>query len=338
MERKILIPRLDGSESKVVFGSAGRLLAELLPKSARVIAIADANIDRCQADLLAPFEKIIIGQGESVKTLHTVEELVRELVSREADRSTFLLGIGGGIVTDITGFVASIYMRGIRFGFVPTTLLAQVDASVGGKNGVNLDGYKNMMGCFNQPDFVICDSTLLNSLPDREFRAGMAEMIKTAIIGDEELFELFERTTPEQLRDDTELLSQAIERAVRVKTSIVERDEREAGERRLLNLGHTIGHAIEKCSRKMLHGEAVAAGMGVVVRYAAERGVCSAECAERVLALLDKYGLPSASPIEMRELRKAILRDKKRRGNTLAFILPERIGKCKIEEVEIKEE
>lgn len=335
MERKILIPRLDGSESKVSFGSASELLAEFIPEGRRVIAIADANIDRCHADLLAPFEKIIIGQGESVKTLHTVEELVRELVARQADRSTFLLGIGGGIVTDITGFVASIYMRGIRFGFVPTTLLAQVDASVGGKNGVNLDGYKNMVGCFNQPDFVICDSALLGSLPGREFRAGVAEMIKTAVIGDEELFELFENHTFDEFRKDAELLSWAIERAVRVKAVIVERDEREAGERRLLNLGHTIGHAIEKCSRKMLHGEAVAAGMGIVARYAVERGVCDAECAERILALLDKYGLPTSSPVELRELQKAILRDKKRRGNTLAFILPERIGKCRIEEVDI---
>lgn len=335
MERKILIPRLDGSESKVSFGSASELLAEFIPEGRRVIAIADANIDRCHADLLAPFEKIIIGQGESVKTLHTVEELVRELVARQADRSTFLLGIGGGIVTDITGFVASIYMRGIRFGFVPTTLLAQVDASVGGKNGVNLDGYKNMVGCFNQPDFVICDSALLGSLPGREFRAGVAEMIKTAVIGDEELFELFENHTFDEFRKDAELLSWAIERAVRVKAVIVERDEREAGERRLLNLGHTIGHAIEKCSRKMLHGEAVAAGMGIVARYAVERGVCDAECAERILALLDKYGLPTSSPVEVRELQKAILRDKKRRGNTLAFILPERIGKCRIEEVDI---
>ena len=337
MERKILIPRLDGSESKVAFGSASELLAEFLPPTARVIVIADANIDRCHAELLEPYEKIIIGQGESIKTLHTVEELVRELISREADRSTFLLGIGGGIVTDITGFVASIYMRGIRFGFVPTTLLAQVDASVGGKNGVNLDGFKNMVGCFNQPEFVICDSALLGSLPDREFRAGIAEMVKAAVIGDELLFELFENHSFDDFRKDTDLLSQAIERAVRVKAAIVERDEREAGERRLLNLGHTIGHAIEKCSRKMLHGEAVAAGMGVVARYAAGRGVCSNECAERIITILDNYGLPTLSPIDPHELQNAILRDKKRRGNLLALILPERIGKCRIEEIEICE-
>ncbi len=337
MERKILIPRIDGSVSQVIFGSAEAHLAELLPPSARVIVIADANIDRCHADLLAPYEKIIIGQGESIKTLHTVEELVHELISRKADRSTFLLGAGGGIVTDITGFVASIYMRGIRFGFVPTTLLAQVDASVGGKNGVNLDGYKNMVGCFNQPEFVICDSALLGSLPTREFRAGLAEMIKAAIIGDETLFEIFENHQFDDFRKDSDLLSQAIERAVRVKAAIVERDEREAGERRLLNLGHTIGHAIEKCSRQMLHGEAVAAGMAVVTRYAVERGVCQAESAERIFALLDKYGLPSSSPAEPKELQKAILRDKKRRGSTLALVLPESVGRCRIEEVEIGE-
>lgn len=337
MERKILIPRTDGTDSCVAFGSAESLLEQFLPDGARVIAIADANIDRCHNSLLAPFETIIVGQGESIKTLHTVEGLLRELSTREADRSTFLLGVGGGIVTDLTGFVASIYMRGLRFGFIPTSLLAQVDASVGGKNGVNLDGYKNMVGCFNQPDFVICDSTLLASLPEREMRAGVAEMIKTAVIGDEELFELFENHSFEELCSNAELLSRAIERAVRVKASIVERDEREAGERRLLNLGHTIGHAIEKCSRQMLHGEAVAAGMAVVTRWAAEQGYCSGECAERIIGVIERYGLPTASPVEVRQLTKAVTHDKKRRGNKLALVLPERVGKCRIVEVEIAE-
>lgn len=335
MERKILIPRADGLHSQVIFGSAATLLGGLIPEGTRVIAIADANIDRCHGELLEAYEKIIIGQGESVKTLHTVEELLRELVAREADRSTFLLGVGGGIVTDVTGFVASIYMRGVHFGFVPTTLLAQVDASVGGKNGVNLDGYKNMVGCFNQPDFVVCDSSLLASLPDREFRAGLSEMIKAAVIGDEELFEMFENHTFEAFRDDAELLSRAIERSVRVKAAIVERDEREAGERRLLNLGHTIGHAIEKSSRQMLHGEAVAAGMAVVARWAAEQGICSGECADRICSVLERYGLPVGSPVDQNALRKAITRDKKRRGNRLALVVPVRIGECRIEMVDM---
>ncbi len=335
MERKILIPRADGLRSQVIFGSAATLLGGLIPEGTRVIAIADANIDRCHGELLEAYEKIIIGQGESVKTLHTVEELLRELVAREADRSTFLLGVGGGIVTDVTGFVASIYMRGVHFGFVPTTLLAQVDASVGGKNGVNLDGYKNMVGCFNQPDFVVCDSSLLASLPDREFRAGLSEMIKAAVIGDEELFEMFEGHTFEAFRDDAELLSRAIERSVRVKAAIVERDEREAGERRLLNLGHTIGHAIEKSSRQMLHGEAVAAGMAVVARWSAEQGICSGKCADRICSVLERYGLPVGSPVDQNALRKAITRDKKRRGNRLALVVPVRIGECRIEMIDM---
>ena len=163
--------------SDVYIGPAARLLPDLLPEG-RVIAVTDDEVYRCHGELLAPFETIRIGRGERCKTLATVEELCRRLIAAGADRKTFILGVGGGIVTDVAGFAAATYMRGVGFGFVSTTLLGQVDASVGGKNGVNVAGYKNMVGTFTQPRFVVCDPSLLATLPDREFRAGLAEAAK----------------------------------------------------------------------------------------------------------------------------------------------------------------
>ena len=169
--------------SKVIVGDVETLLRELLPAS-RVVIVTDANIDMRYKSLLSRHETIVIGFGETTKVLSTVEMICSKFIELGVDRSTFILGIGGGIVTDITGFAASIYMRGLNFGFVSTTLLGQVDASAGGKNGVNLDGYKNMIGTFNQPKFVICDPKLLKTLSEREFRAGLGEVVKAGVISD----------------------------------------------------------------------------------------------------------------------------------------------------------
>ena len=212
--------------SDVYIGPAARLLPDLLPEG-RVIAVTDDEVYRCHGELLAPFETLRIGRGERCKTLSTVEELCRRLIAAGADRKTFILGVGGGIVTDVAGFAAATYMRGVGFAFVSTTLLGQVDASVGGKNGVNVAGYKNMVGTFTQPRFVVCDPSLLATLPDREFRAGLAEAVKAAIIGDGALFELLERSTFGELRGDAGLLGRVVESAVGVKAAIVGRDEHE---------------------------------------------------------------------------------------------------------------
>ena len=244
-------------QSQVYIGSAAELLPELLPEG-RVVVVSDATIDRLYHPLLAKYDAVLIGTGESIKTLQTVETIYRRFIELGVDRATFVLAVGGGIVTDVAGFAASTYMRGLRFGFVSTTLLGQVDASVGGKNGVNVDGYKNMAGTFTQPQFVVCDPALLRSLPDREFRAGLAEVVKAAIIADADLFARIEQVSFETLRADTDLLADVISAAIRVKADIVEYDEKETGERRKLNLGHTLAHAIEKSSNRMNHGEAVA--------------------------------------------------------------------------------
>ena len=306
-------------------GSTKELLAKLLPQK-RVIVISDTNIDRTHRDIIEPYEHIFIGQGEQAKSFTTLEEIYRKLIDMGADRSTFILGIGGGIVTDITGFVASTYMRGVEFGFVTTTLLGAVDASVGGKNGVNIGGFKNMVGAFSQPKFVICDVALLHSLNDREFRAGLAEVIKTAIIGDKELFEMLEQSSFNELRKNDELLQQIIVHSVKVKASIVAEDEFEGGRRRVLNLGHTIAHAIEKCTTRLSHGEAVAVGLHQITSSALAKNCISEEDTKRIHAILQAYGFNTTSPVERRPIIKAIKGDKKRKGNSLNIILPTAIG------------
>lgn len=312
--------------SRIYIGNAEQLLKEILPEK-RVIVISDSNLDRTHHDLIAPYEHILIGLGEQAKSLVTLDEVYRQLIELGADRSTFILGIGGGIVTDIAGFVASTYMRGVEFGFITTTLLGSVDASVGGKNGVNVGGFKNMVGTFSQPSFVICDVALLHSLPNREFRAGLAEVIKTAILGDEELFERLEQTSFEELRQNDELLSEIIIRSVKVKASVVAEDEREGGRRRILNLGHTIAHAIEKCTSKFSHGEAVAIGLFHITNTSLSQNNIAESDAKRIFAVLEKYGFDTSLPIERRQLFDAIKGDKKRNGDSLHLIIPMAIGR-----------
>lgn len=319
-----------GSRSRIYIGSVSEILPQVLPER-RVAAISDAAIDRLYHELLAPYSAVLVGKGESIKTLQTIEGIYRRFLEAGIDRSTFVLGIGGGIVTDITGFAASTYMRGLRFGFIPTTLLGQVDAAIGGKNGVNVDGYKNMAGTFTQPEFVICDPELLTTLPDREFRAGLAEIIKTAIIADAELFARLEAADFAQLRRDKNLLAEVIRAAIRVKVGIVARDERESGERRKLNLGHTLAHAIEKCSVRMNHGEAVAVGIRLIAEAAVKADLLTAVDCERIVALLQKSGFELETPVEMKRMLKEVAKDKKNKDGQLRIVFPTAIGDCTIQ-------
>ncbi|MFI3318735.1 MAG: 3-dehydroquinate synthase [Rikenellaceae bacterium] len=323
-------------KSEVVIGKAEKLLPGLLPKG-RVIVITDGNMDRLYGLQLADYEKIIIGTGETIKTLNTMEQIYTQLVEMGADRKTFLLGIGGGIVSDITGFVAATYMRGVDFGFVSTTLLSQVDAGVGGKNGVNLGGYKNMVGTFNQPKFVICDVDMLSSLSKREMRAGLAEVIKSAIIADAELFAMLEGVSFEELIADNQKLSQIVISSVRVKADIVEKDERESGERRKLNLGHTFAHAIEKGSSAMIHGEAVAVGTIIATNIALRMGLISKEDAARIVALHEKMGYDLQSPVPMVKMLKSITKDKKAEQGYIYMVLPTAIGSCTVRKMSFDE-
>lgn len=331
MDRELNITK----ESTLYVGRAIDVLQRVLPQR-RVVVITDANIDRLYPDLVHRYEYIIIGSGEAIKSLSTVSTIYDKLMAMGADRSTFLLGIGGGIVTDITGFVASTYMRGLDFGFLSTTLLGQVDASVGGKNGVNVAGYKNMVGTFRQPRFVISDVEMLCTLPQRELRAGMAEAVKSAIVGDATLFDYIEEHVAD-IYTSVEALQHVVYGSVSVKSDIVARDEYESGCRRILNLGHTLGHAIEKCSREVNHGEAVAMGLSLISHAGVKRGILPEKMCERIDMLLERLGFNIELPMPIAEVLREVKHDKKRVDNILRVVFPERIGECSIVEMPIDE-
>ena len=316
-------------QSEIYIGPTADILPGVLP-GGRVVVVSDATIDRLYHPMLAPYDTVLIGLGESIKTLQTVESIYRRFIELGVDRSTFVLGIGGGIVTDVAGFAAATYMRGLDFGFVSTTLLGQVDASVGGKNGVNVDGYKNMAGTFSQPRFVICAPGMLRTLSDREFRAGLAEVVKAAIIADADLFARIEATTFDDLRSDTDLLTDAVSASIRVKADIVERDERESGDRRKLNLGHTLAHAIEKCTNRLNHGEAVAVGTALIADASVKLGVLTAEDRDRIAGVLKKLGFDLTPPVDVKRLLKEVGKDKKNEDGMLRIVVPIGIGDCDV--------
>lgn len=311
--------------TRIVAGEVREALAELLPKG-RVIAFIDAEVEAHHnlSELLP--ESIVIPAGEENKNLELATMLWQELIEAKADRQTFLVGVGGGVVCDLVGFVAATFMRGVRFGLVPTTLLAQVDAAIGGKCGVNMGGYKNMVGAFAPADFVLCDAGLLSSLPEREFRSGLAEMIKAAIIGDGGLFELFEQSDLATLRTNKELLNEVVRRSVAVKCGIVSRDPYEQGERRVLNLGHTWAHAIESLTADFTHGEAVAVGIVRATQRALGEGLIVATDATRIEKLIARYGLPTSCNLSDEQLFEAMTHDKKTTSEGIGFVLPTGIG------------
>ena len=322
--------------SRVVVGDVGVELERLLPDR-RVVVVSDTNLDRYYPSLIGRYDHILIGQGETSKTLLTLDTIYRRFIELGVDRSTFILAIGGGIVTDVAGFAASTYMRGVEFGFISTTLLGQVDASIGGKNGVNVGGYKNMVGTFSHPRFVISDVEMLRTLPLRELRAGMAEAVKSAIVGDAELFDYIEVHASEAIYTDTEALQHIVLRSVAVKSRIVQADEREGGLRRQLNLGHTLGHAIEKLTHRLNHGEAVAVGMSLIAHAAVGYSVLKAADAKRIDDLLTKLGFSLESPVPIAEILREVRYDKKKYDDSLRAVMPEAIGRCRVVELKFEE-
>jgi 3-dehydroquinate synthase len=274
---------------------------------------------------------LLLPAGEQHKRLAALARLAEQLATAGADRSSFLIAFGGGVVGDVTGFLASIYMRGIDFIQVPSTLLAQVDSSVGGKTGVNLSAGKNLIGCFHHPRLVVADTALLRTLPSAELRAGLFESLKAGLIYDSELFSFMEQHAEALLRQKSEPLTHVIAQSVRIKANVVSGDEREAGLRMILNFGHTIGHAIEALThyRGLLHGEAVGWGMRVAIEASRMRGLSELE-ATRALAAIDALGLPPLPRLTPRRLLNAAAADKKRIGGIRHFVLLDRIGHATI--------
>jgi 3-dehydroquinate synthase len=273
--------------------------------------------------------------GESSKNLKQVQAGYDHLASLRLERGSFVVALGGGVVGDLAGFLAASYLRGIDFVQVPTTLLAQVDSSVGGKVGVNLKAGKNLVGAFYQPKLVLCDLDVLKSLPAREFRAGMAEVIKYGIIYDARLFSLIEKQYPKILKQDSVLMSRIVARSCQIKANVVEEDEKEGGLRAILNYGHTVGHGLEAITRygEYLHGEAISIGQIAAAHLSDHYLGLGQKSVERIRALFDVIGLPVSvklSAAQERKLFQAMRLDKKVSGGEVKFVLAERIGKVKI--------
>ena len=315
---------------------AGPELRAVLPGARTAAIAADETVSalygvRLAASLeAAGFRTVSFAfpAGEGSKNLTTYAALLDFLGRNGLSRSDVLVALGGGVAGDLAGFAAATYQRGMAFCQVPTSLLAAVDSSVGGKTGIDLPTGKNQAGCVYQPSLVLCDPALLSSLPEREYRGGCAEVIKYGVLFDEAFFTSLEGTPVKGQRETV------IARCVALKRDTVAADEFDRGCRALLNLGHTLGHAVEKVSAYAVsHGEAVAIGMAVLARAAEKRGVAEASTARRIEAILTRYGLPTVTDLPREALAEAAMRDKKNRGGRLDLILPEAIGRCRIQPI-----
>ncbi len=318
-------------DSLVITGEKIENLNKYLPEN-NVFIITDKNIYSTYKKKFPKFPVFAVPPGEKSKSTTTTAKICSWLLENNADRSSFILGIGGGVVCDIAGFVASTFMRGVKFGFVATSLLAQVDASVGGKNGINLKGYKNIIGTFNQPKFVICDTSLLKTLPKEEYYNGFAEIIKHALISDYNKFCLIEKNVDDLRKGDTDLLGNLVKKSVNIKSDIVEADEFEGGIRKKLNLGHTWGHAVEKVA-KIPHGKAVSIGLVFAGRLSVKKGLLKEEELERIITILQKLELPVIANFDPKLILKTIIKDKKKQGDHIDFILMNGIGDVVIEKI-----
>lgn len=311
---------------------AGKVSRAFLVTSAEIDRLWSAPIRDGFAALDIPVETLHVPAGEQHKRLATLERLCEEMAAHGADRDSLLVALGGGVIGDLTGFLAAIYMRGIRFVQVPTTLLAQVDSSVGGKTGVNLAAGKNLVGSFYHPVAVFADIDTLATLPPRELRAGLQESVKAGVIRDPALFDFMEANAERILRGDTGALQHVVEASVRMKAEVVGEDERENGLRMILNFGHTVGHAIESATgyNTLLHGEAIGWGMIAAVSLARSRGVLGGADAERMMQLVHRCTDLPTFTAETQRLVALTGSDKKKRSGTLAFILPLCIGTVEV--------
>ncbi len=318
-------------------------------KNKRVVMVTDSHVGPLHADgILAQFaaaghatHKIVVPAGEQSKCFDGLKFVLDEMLDCGLDRKDVVLALGGGVIGDLTGFACAIYMRGIDFIQIPTTVLAQVDSSVGGKTAIDHEKGKNLIGAFHQPRLVLCDLDILKTLPAREIRCGYAEIIKYGLLGDKAFFEWLEANDSRVLALEPEAIQHAVARSVEMKAEIVAQDEREGGVRALLNLGHTFGHALEaevgfgpENQNALLHGEAVAIGMAQAFRYSALNGECGEDDADRAIAAIAHAGLPTRmsdirnAPFDAGNLLTHMGRDKKAEGGDLTFVLVSGIGRA----------
>jgi 3-dehydroquinate synthase len=320
---------------------AGKEVKRLLPTPrSRVFVVTSPTVrrhwgEKLEASLRAarlPYEVLEMPDGEPAKRLHTVEELAEKLVAAKADRKSLLVAFGGGVVGDSAGFLAAIFMRGIPVVQVPTTVVSQLDASIGGKTGVNLRLGKNLVGAFHQPRAVLVDPEILQTLNEREYHSGLFEALKCGVISDGKLFEFMDRNAQKIMARDARALERIIIDSVRVKAEVVSFDEKESGLRRILNFGHTIGHALEAATgySHFLHGEAVAWGMIASAAIARKAGFCKKETAEQIQQCVLQYGPLPPVPCGVEEVLALLASDKKTIAGKVHFVLPKKIGKVQV--------
>jgi 3-dehydroquinate synthase len=306
-------------------------LKEIVDQKNAVI-ITDENVFSHHQKRFKNWNVIVLKPGEEFKMQATVDSVIEQLIFMEADRKTTLTGVGGGVVTDVTGYAASVYMRGIKFGFVPTTLLAMVDASIGGKNGIDVGVYKNLVGTIRQPSFILHDLIFLNSLPETEWRNGFAEIIKHACIKDAAMFRELESNTLKKYQDRKVLVCELIQRNAILKTKVVQQDEFEKGDRKLLNFGHTLGHGLEN-QYELAHGQAISIGMTYACHISEQ--ITGFKETERVTNVLEKYGLPTYATFDKQKVFDVLKMDKKRERKEMNYVLLEKIGKGVIKSISL---
>jgi 3-dehydroquinate synthase len=308
-------------------------LSKLVSK-AQTVLITDENLHHLHKKKFEGWKTIVVRAGEAYKNQQTADFIIGELIKHEADRETFLVGIGGGVVTDITGYVAAVYMRGIRFGFMPTSILAMVDASIGGKNGIDVGVYKNLIGTIRQPSFLLYDYSFLRSLPRHQWVNGFAEIIKHACIKDASLFRELQLSTLTHYRKDDRLVGKLIQKNASIKSAVVEVDEFEKSDRRLLNFGHTLGHAVET-RYELPHGHAIAIGMVAACRISEK--LRRFRDTDKVISVLKQYGLPVKLDFDKKQVFEILKMDKKKVRNEMRYILLSRIGKAEIESIPLEQ-
>ena len=318
--------RLPGAKVECRFGGSIRELGRITPRNSTVL-VTDDNVFQSHREAFKGWNTIVLKPGEEYKVQATVDTIIDRLVDYRADRGFTLVGVGGGVVTDLAGYAASVYMRGIRFGFVPTTLLAMVDAAIGGKNGVDVGPYKNLVGVIRQPDFLLYDHAFLVTLPVSQWSNGFAEIVKHACIRDASAFRMLESSDLDAVRRDRKLMAALVERNARLKLSVVRRDANEKGERRLLNFGHTLGHALET-AYELEHGQAVSIGMAAACKISETH--LGFKGTGRVCEVLQRYGLPYEALFDAERVLRTMAMDKKRVGKEMNYVLLERIGKGRV--------
>jgi len=310
--------------TKYIFQTSDEVTSALPGNS---IYITDTHVYELHKDLFTNKPTIVIPPGEAHKTQDTISYVTEQLLRRGAHRKTTLVGVGGGIVTDIAGYAASIYMRGVPFCFIPTTLLGMVDAAIGGKNGINFGLQKNLLGTINQPDAIVFDTQFLKTLPDTEWSNGFAEIIKYACLFDTALFDELGRNNIHYYQQHDDALTDVIKTCVDWKTKVVADDEHENGNRKLLNFGHTAGHAIETLYQ-LSHGQAVTIGMMIACRIAEREQGAPTSIEKRLKELLHNYGLPSAIKFDVKQVMQVLTMDKKRNDAGIEYILLKDIGEA----------